>query len=541
MNNYPFDAVIFDLDGVITKTARIHAQSWKKMFDEYLRLRERRDNEPFREFTLEGDYLSYVDGKPRYKGVKSFLESRGIKIPYGKYSDPEDKETICGIGNKKNKAFLEVLSESEVEVYISTISFIKELKQAGIRVGIISSSENCRYILQTAGIEELFETRVDGQVSIELKIKGKPAPDIFIIAARNLGAVPARSVVVEDAISGVQAGRYGGFGLVIGLARQDNKSSLLRKGADVAMNDISEINLDWVVRWFQRKPRPLFQCWEKARKTKDASHVAQAEGPLIHHHYSRSGKSVFLGAKKPVLFLDYDGTLTPIVERPELAVISQEMKKALETLSNKYTIAVVSGRMREDVEKLVGIKGIIYAGSHGFDILGPGIAMIEPRANQTIPLIGSIINLLSKQLGDIPGVLIEEKKFSTAVHYRLADEKYLPQIKQAVDKVTSDNPQLRMMSGKKVFEILPGIDWDKGRAVSWIMQALKISWVASSVVYIGDDTTDEDAFRVVRTRGAGILVSQSPRESAADFQLSSTEEVRRLFEELIAFTTKQMK
>jgi trehalose 6-phosphate phosphatase len=514
MNRYSFDAVIFDLDGVITKTALVHAQAWKLVFDEYLRLREKRNNESFREFTHKSDYLPYVDGKPRYEGVKSFLESRGIQIPFGSPSDPPDKETICGIGNKKNTAFLEVLKDQGVEVYSSTIRFIKELKKVGIKIGVISSSKNCRYILQSAGIEDLFQTRVDGEVSIELGIKGKPEPDIFVTAAYNLGTVPARAVVVEDAISGVQAGRNGGFGLVLGLARKDNESALLKNGADVAMKDISEINLKWVEKWFHKKPEPLFKFWDKA-------------------------KSVFFSKKKPVFFLDYDGTLTPIVKRPELAVISQDMKRVLVRLSEKYTTAIVSGRAREDVEKLLGIKNLIYAGSHGFDILGPGISLVEPRAEEAIPLIREIVKQLSEELDAIPGIVLEEKKFSVAVHYRLVDEQYLPKIKDSIERIIKNNRSLRLMSGKKVFEILPNIDWDKGRAIRWIMQALGIRWFDVSVVYIGDDTTDEDAFRMVRTRGTGILVSDKPKESAADFQLSSTEEVKKLFEKIITPVLKK--
>ncbi|RKY29827.1 MAG: hydrolase, partial [Candidatus Omnitrophota bacterium] len=212
MSRYSFEAVIFDLDGVITKTALVHARAWKSVFDEYLRLREKRNNEPFREFTHEVDYLTYVDGKPRYDGVRSFLESRGIHIPFGDPSDTPDKETICGIGNKKNVAFLQLIKKQGVDVYPTTIQFIKELKEAGIPSGVISSSKNGRHILQSAGIENLFQTRVDGEVSAQLKLRGKPEGDVFVVAAYNLGAHPGKAVVVEDAISGVQAGRNGGFG-----------------------------------------------------------------------------------------------------------------------------------------------------------------------------------------------------------------------------------------------------------------------------------------------------------------------------------------
>ena len=535
MKRYYFDAVIFDLDGVVTKTALVHAQAWKLVFDEYLLLREKRNNEPFREFTHNIDYLNFVDGKPRYEGVRSFLESRKIRIPFGEPSDPPDKETACGIGNKKNIKFLEVLKKSGAQVYPSTIQFIKELKKAGILIGVISSSKNCKHILQSAGIEDLFQTRVDGVVSVELGIKGKPEPDIFVAAADNLKTIPARAVAIEDAISGVQAGRSGGFGLVIGLARKDNESGLLQNGADVAMKDISAINLEWIEQWFHKKPQPLFQLWDKSEEIQDIVSQVPTERDriILNPYYSRSPKSALFGEKKLVFFLDYDGTLTPIVQRPELAVISQEMKETLNRLSGKYTTAIVSGRMREDVQKLVGIKGLFYSGSHGFDILGPGISMVEPRAKEAVPLITEIVKHLSKELSTIPGILIEEKEFSVAVHYRLVEGQHIPRIRDLVDKIVESNRSLRLVSGKKVFEILPKIDWDKGRAVRWIMQALGIDWFDASVVYIGDDTTDEDAFRMVRTRGIGILVSDRPKESAADFQLSSTEEVKILFEKII--------
>jgi len=253
MSNLSFEAVIFDLDGVVTKTALVHASAWKEMFDEYMRLREKRDGEPFKEFTHEHDYLPYVDGKPRYKGVQSFLESRGINIPFGEADDDVDKETVCALGNRKNIKFREVLEINGVEVYQSTAHIIKELKDLGIRIGVASSSKNCLYILQSAGLEELFETRVDGVVSAELGLKGKPEGDIFVRAAENIGAKPERSIVVEDAVSGVQAGRNGGFGLVIGLAREGNEKDLEENGADVVINDFEGVDIERMDQWFQEK------------------------------------------------------------------------------------------------------------------------------------------------------------------------------------------------------------------------------------------------------------------------------------------------
>ncbi|MBE0650211.1 MAG: beta-phosphoglucomutase family hydrolase [Bacteroidales bacterium] len=251
MPQYTFESVVFDLDGVITQTAKVHSRAWKKMFDNYLKTREKEHNEPFKPFT-QSDYLAYVDGKPRYDGVKSFLESRNIELPFGTPDDGPEKETVCGLGNKKNVAFNEVLSTEGVEVYPSTVAFMKALKDAGVRVGVASSSKNCESVLKAAGLEDLVETRVDGVVSAELGLKGKPAADIFLTAAKNLGANPHNSVVVEDAVSGVAAGKNGNFGLVLGIAREDNTAELRRNGADIVVADLEEIDMNDVEEWFQQ-------------------------------------------------------------------------------------------------------------------------------------------------------------------------------------------------------------------------------------------------------------------------------------------------
>jgi beta-phosphoglucomutase family hydrolase len=248
-----FDAVIFDMDGVITKTAVVHSLAWKQMFDEYLHYREKEYNEPFREFSHANDYLPYVDGRPRYQGVDRFLKSRGINIPFGEADDEPRKETASGLGNRKNEFFNKVLEEDGVEVYDSTIKLIKELLEKGIKVGVATSSKNCVLILEKAGITNLFETRVDGIVSVELGLKGKPEPDIFTTAADNLGVKYDRAVVVEDAVSGVQAGAKGNFGLVIGVAREENEEELKSNGADIVVTDLSEISIEDIDKYLLAK------------------------------------------------------------------------------------------------------------------------------------------------------------------------------------------------------------------------------------------------------------------------------------------------
>ena len=241
------------MDGVVTKTAAVHSLAWKRMFDEYLHYREKKHGEPFHEFTHADDYLSFVDGRPRYKGVETFLKSRGINIPFGGPEDEPGKETVCGLGNRKNVFFNRVLEEEGVGVYDSTLKLIKELLERGVKVGVATSSKNCALILKKARITKLFETRVDGIVSAALGLKGKPEPDIFTTACDNLGVKHHRAIVIEDAVSGVQAGAKGHFGLVIGVARENNAHELKANGADVVVEDLSEVTVDKINRLIQSR------------------------------------------------------------------------------------------------------------------------------------------------------------------------------------------------------------------------------------------------------------------------------------------------
>lgn len=546
MRKAPPRAVIFDLDGVITRTASVHFKAWKTVFDEYLRLRESREKEPFREFTYE-DYLTYVDGKPRYEGVKSFLTSRGITLPYGEVEDSPERETICGLGNRKNIVFREVLKREGVEVYGSTIEFIKKLIEVKVEVGVVSSSKNCKYILEAAGLEGLFKVRIDGEVSSQLKLKGKPEPDMFLKACFELGSFPRETVIVEDAFSGVEAGRNGEFGLVLGIARKNNSQGLFKYGADIVVRDISEITLSDIERWFLRKPVPLFEFW---------SPVSEAPQIIIREFFPKELESIFhklnpvffepaerrfFCGKEPVFFLDYDGTLTPIVERPELAFLSSKTKGLLEKLSRHYRVSIVSGRTVEDVERLVGIRNIFYAGVHGLEIKTPDHYMVEEKAKEFLVLIPEIKKRLREELEGLEGVIIEDKKLSLAIHYRLCKEKDIPKIEEKVTRELNFNKSIRLIKGKKVLEILPSIQQDKARAVNQIMEVLGVNWIKNLVIYIGDDTTDETVFFFIRTRGVGILVSEEDRTSGADFRISSIQEVNDFLEKFLTLDKKPIK
>ncbi len=249
------EAAVFDLDGVVTFTARLHAAAWKALFDAYLRSREQRFGEPFRPFDSNSDYHLYVDGKPRYDGVKSFLESRGIHLPLGEYSDPPEAETCCGLGNRKDLLFNAKVQEMGVDVDEEAVRFVRELRTAGVKVGLASSSKNAVPILARVGLSELFEAVVDGVVSESRRLRGKPQPDIFLNCLKMLTGHldPQRAMVVEDAISGVQAGRAGNFGLVLGVDRVGQADALKQNGADWVILDFREVNAERVREFFRTR------------------------------------------------------------------------------------------------------------------------------------------------------------------------------------------------------------------------------------------------------------------------------------------------
>lgn len=234
-------ACLFDLDGVLTRTAKVHAAAWKEMFDGYLHERAARGGEEFVAFDPVSDYDQYVDGKPRYDGVRSFLGSRGIELPQGHSGDAPDTPTIDGLGNRKNAIVLRMIRGDGVEVYEGSVRYVRAAREAGLRRAVVSSSSNCREVLAAAGIEDLFEQRIDGLVAEREQLRGKPAPDTFLAGARALGIEPSQAAVFEDALAGVQAGRAGGFGCVVGVNRDDQAQTLRAQGADLVVGDLAEL------------------------------------------------------------------------------------------------------------------------------------------------------------------------------------------------------------------------------------------------------------------------------------------------------------
>ncbi|HDR15284.1 MAG TPA: trehalose-phosphatase [Desulfobacteraceae bacterium] len=502
-----FDAVIFDLDGVVTDTASVHAESWKRMFDGFLSRRAAREGVAFLPFEIETDYRSYVDGKPRLDGMRSFLESRGINLPEGGPEDSPGAETIHGLGKSKNADFLDQIQENGAKVYNSTVDLILSAKKHGLKTAIISSSKSCAMILDSVNLSDLFDVRVDGVDSEILGIPGKPAPDIFLEAARQLQVKPERAVVIEDAVSGVQAGRAGKFGLVVGIARAGGIESLRDNGAHAVVEDLSEVR----VTGDPETTEPL---------------------PSALDHFDRISREA--EGKNPAVFLDYDGTLSPIVESPELAVMAEDMREAVIELSRHCPVGIISGRDLKDVQGKVGINSVIYAGSHGFDISNPqGLQTEETVGEEFLPALDKAEKELSRGLGSIQGLLVERKKFAIAIHYRRVNPSKVERIESVVDEVAAAHPELRKSYGKKIFEIQPQMDWHKGKALLSLLHTLKLDRKDVLPFYIGDDVTDEDAFRALKGRGIGIVVRDTPYETAAAYSLKDPDDVRRFLLQLI--------
>jgi alpha,alpha-trehalase len=516
------DAVIFDLDGVITDTRKAHEAAWKRLFEDYRKEREASGEPGYAAFDHE-DYREHLDGKPRYDGVRDFLASRHIDLQRGDPADDPELQTICGLGNRKNRYFAEWLENHRVDTFPDALDTLQGLNREGVRTAVISASRNCEAVLANAGISDWFAVKVDGMDMAALGLPGKPDPAIFLQAAQQLGVSPERAAVVEDARAGVQAAARGGFALVIGVYRGEHGhgEALRQYGADIVTDTLTVLLKEG---------------------DRSAPSAPLDEIPSIRE--SRYKVEERLRGKHVALFLDYDGTLTPIVEDHRKARLSKKMRAIVGALVRTCTVAVVSGRDLENVRDLVGLDGVFYAGSHGFDIAGPGGWHEElQQGKQFLPDLDSAETDLTRQLGTIEGAAVERKKFSIAVHYRQVADGDVPTVEQVVDRVLSDHPRLRQSRGKKVFDVKPRTDWDKGQALLWLLKRYELEGADVVPLYIGDDTTDEDAFRVLRQRerdgegGIGIVVrDDSGRRTLADYALEDTDDVAHFLKWLSTVT-----
>lgn len=509
-----FEAGIFDLDGVITRTARLHQKAWRKLFEEYRNFL-RRKGEPTFDPYQRADYAKYIDGRSRLDGLKAFLQSRDVELPKGSPDDQFEDETLYGLGNFKNETFRELLEEEGVDIYDDSVDRIRNWREEGLKTAIISASRNCAFILKNAGLEDLFDVRVDGLVAEKRGLPGKPNPAIMLEAAKELGVDPSKAFVVEDALPGVAAAKKGGFGLVVGIARNAGEEELRESGADIVVGRLGQLDLE---SGEEVMPEELPHAIE--------------EKVRIHE---------VLEERPPVLFLDFDGTLAPIVENRDEASIDPQIRHTLENMAPHFRLtAVVSGRDLLDVKNRVNLDHLYYLGSHGFEMCGPGeFSEQQPEAVTMLPQLEEAEKEAREQLKGFEGTDVERKRFAIALHYRQAGEEGEKAVLETVKKIANSSSDLKRSSGKKVAEIRPDIEWDKGKAISWLMNEVGVQKSEFTPIYIGDDITDEDAYREIRDTGIGIQVGQHGERTAARYFLRDVQEVRQFLQWMLDLEIKR--
>ncbi len=498
-------AIILDMDGVITDSARLHANAWKQMFDEYL---EKVQGKNFDPLDIGKDYKRFIDGVSRHDGVRAFLESRQLALTEGNPEDDPEVDSIVGLGKRKNNIFLDLMEKEGVDVFPDTLEMVKKWKKEGIKLAVISASRNCRRILEAADMLYWFDVRIDGEIAREQEIPGKPAPDVFIKAMENLNADLDRTLIIEDAIAGIKAGKKGGFSAVVGVARNGEDEALRNAGADIVVHELTELE-------------NIMETLKKPWETATLPHALESFQDIITD----------IEGKRPVLFFDYDGTLTPIVEDPNAAELAPDSKKIIQRLSDQFTIAIISGRGLADLKSKVKLQGLIYAGSHGFEISGPnGLEMQYEPGKEILPILDKVEKKLKKRIEAIDGCEVERKKYAIAVHYRRVEAGKVAEVENAVEEVLDGQPRLKIGKGKKILELKPDLDWHKGHALNWLLDELDLAGAQYHPIFIGDDITDEDALKALN--GTGILVGSHGQKTYADYRLKDTGEVYGFLEEL---------
>jgi trehalose-phosphatase len=506
-----YDAVIFDLDCVLTDMARIDVMAWTQLFNDFLSRRLPRETEDHSAFTDDA-YRRFVEGKPRGDAITGFLASRGISLPPGRASDSTE-DTRCGLANRQRQLF-RALVAAGVPVSDSAIGLARRLNDAGIRTAGYSAGADYKQILAANRVDDLFPVVVGGGADSESTLTGAADPAALLEAARLLEVRPERCAVIQGSGVGILAARDGGFGLAIGADRMGCVDALRHCGADAVVTDAAEITVCRGDRRISALPDAL-----------------QSYGQI----------TAIVAARRPAVLVDFDGTLSAIVDDPDAATLLEGAADALKMLAAECDVVILSGRDLADVVSRVGVPGVWYAGSHGFELVAPdGTHHHNESAACAVDVLERVAAELRERFAHRDGVRVEQKRFAVAVHYRNAGPEALREV-TATAHTVAQRSGLRISHGRKAIELRPNIGWDKGKMLKWMLHRIDGPDPVVAV-YIGDDLTDEDAFDAVRYDGVGIIVQHGEdgdRPSAARFALDGPEAVCEFIERLAQEVTAQ--
>lgn len=486
------DAVIFALEGVIVDTIAIRGAVWADFY---------REHYPDRPALAERDHARIAAGASPADAVADGLAARGVTLPKGAPSDSPTAETAWGIAKLLDRGFSDRIAHDGVPVNEATIDLARRVRSAGLGIAVCSAGRHASEILDAAGVGDVFGAGTT-------VVADETDAEALAEAARQLDTDPARTAVVQGSPTALAASRSGGFAVTIGVARAGHEELLRRAGADVVVTDVAQIEFRAGTRRISRIPDALT---------------------------SRHQSAALLRTRRPAVFLDFDGTIAEIVNQPTAATLVEGVATELSRLARHCPVGIISGRDLADVRARVGVPGIWYAGSHGFELVGPdGQHYENEEAAAAEPDLVRVTSTLCDRLRSVPGVLVESKRFAVSVHYRNVDAERVDEVISIACAAVAEEPRLRATGGRKVVEIRPDVDWDKGRALSWVLDHVGASDDLLPI-YVGDDLTDEDAFDAIESSGFGIVVrhgEDGDRRSAARFAVDGPAQVHELLQRI---------
>ncbi|MGE0081664.1 MAG: trehalose-phosphatase [Thiohalomonadaceae bacterium] len=480
-----FDAVLFTLDGVLVQTDTVFSGAWQEAFDEFLARRV--PGAGHTPFDPQHDYDTQVHGRAPLDAAQRLLDARNLVVPTGKPNDTPRSVSAWGLANAAQARIVARLRGAPPPIYEPAVRLARTLRGCGIRVATVSLSRQAEEVLRATGMAALFHARVDGRDLERFRMRAWPAPDLWLEALRRLEVPAARAAAFVAGEAQAEAARAAGITTLWDVTAAP--------AGHPAMFDLFTVVL------------PASAADEAQALPSALAEVERIAPP----------------GRKLALFLDFDGTLTGITGTPREAILAPAMRDVLASLAERTPLAIVSGRDLDNLQARVGLSNLWYAGSHGFDIAGPDDLRYQPaEALACLPALDAAEQFLRDQLAGVEGALVERKRFALAAHYRPVAPGEAQRVKAAAEAARSMTEGLRASHGKKVIELLPDVDWHKGRAMQWLLERMAPeAWP----VYIGDDQTDEDAFILLAGHGAGIVVQDQPAATAARYRLRSPDEV----------------